>query len=122
MIGAITSWLVSAFSWLAARLGDLVMLLWSGVQAILDVLGALLVTVIGHVAAWLVTALFGLLGLFTGLMPAAPDVPEIGSALSTLATANRYIPVSEFLLLLPVWGAIFLGATVYKAWKAIPLT
>lgn len=122
MIGAITSWLLSAFSWLAARLADLLMLLWSGVQAILDVLGALLVTVIGHVAAWLATLVFGLLGLFTGLMPQAPEVPEIGSALSTLADANRYVPVSEFLVLLPVWGAIFLGATLYKAWKAIPLT
>jgi hypothetical protein len=98
------------------------MLLWSGVQLIVDVLGALVVTVIGHVAAWLSVLVFGLLGLFTGLMPEAPEVPELGSALSTLADANRYVPVSEFLLLLPVWGAIFLGATLYKAWKAIPLT
>lgn len=123
-MSALHDGIINGLSGVLAWFWTVVQALWGLVQGVVDVLGAVLIDVVGHALGFVVTVAFALLGVFTGLLPNMPtlDGSSVSPALQSLAMADRYLPLSEMLLLLPVWGVVFAGIMIYKGWKALPFT
>jgi hypothetical protein len=90
--------------------------LWLGYLELADTVASWFLELVASVVEWVVAGFSAFVVGLASLLPEASSSDHAGvqSGVNELAWVNSYLPISESLALLVVWGVIFAGIGVVK--------
>ena len=94
--------------------------LWNAVISVIDLTFAALISLVGHVLVTVIDVAFFFIEELISFLPDL-DAPILSTGLEIFVFANQYIPLTEAVSLLSLWGSVYAWTSIWKLLHFRPL-